>query len=93
MIQVLENLVNVLQHNQPLQPLPNIDTLLEEIQDHIQQLHTNRMAELTTRSHEITPTLQAVRDKTVISTEVARIAHEVCIMHGAIARFQASVWR
>ena len=91
-IRVLENLVDVLQHKLPLQPLPNIDTLLEEIHDHIQQLHTNRMAELTTRPHEITPTLQAVRDKTVISTEVARIAHEVCIMHKAIARFQASVW-
>ena len=92
MIRVLENLVDVLQHNLPLQPLPNIDTLLEEIHDHIQQLHTNRMAELATRPHYITPTLQAVRDKTVISTEVARIAHEVCIMHGAIARFQAPIW-
>jgi uncharacterized membrane protein YccC len=92
MIRVLENLVDVLQDNLPLQPLPNIDTLLEEIHDHIQQLHTNRMAELATRPHYITPTLQAVRDKTVISTEVARIAHEVCIMHGAIARFQAPIW-
>jgi uncharacterized membrane protein YccC len=87
-IQILENLIDVLQQELPLQPLPNLDVLLVEIHDHIQQLHNTRIAELGKYANHLTPALQAVRDKTIISTELDRITNEISIMYYAIARFQ-----
>lgn len=87
-IQVLENLADALQQKVSPQPLPTLDTYLETIHDRIGQLHSARMLELTNNSTRVTPTLQAVREQTPVSTQLDRIAHEITIMHCTIARLQ-----
>ncbi|MBD2358199.1 FUSC family protein [Tolypothrix sp. FACHB-123] len=87
-IQVLENLAQALQQQQPPQPLPELDIYLEAIHNEIEQLHTVRISEIATNPHAVTPTLQAVREQTTLSTELERIVNEIKIMHCAIALLQ-----
>ncbi|WP_338022921.1 FUSC family protein [Argonema galeatum] len=90
-VQVLENLANALQQGQPPQPLPALDTYLEAIHDRIEQLHTARISDLATNPSTVTPTLQAVREQTPVSTQLDRIAYEVRTIHCAIGRLQESL--
>lgn len=85
---VLENLVDALQERISPQPLPTLDTFLEPIHVHIQQLHAARLAERAIAPNRITSTLKAIREHTLVSTELDRIANAVTAMHSAIARFQ-----
>ncbi|MEH1836692.1 MAG: FUSC family membrane protein [Nostoc sp.] len=87
-VQVLENLADALGQGQPPQPLPALDSYLEAIHDQIEQLHTARLSEIATNSHTLTPTLQAVREQTPLSTELDRIVNEIKVMHCVIARLQ-----
>jgi hypothetical protein len=50
--------------------------------------HRLRISEIATNPHTVTPTLQAVREQTTLSTELERIVNEVKIMHCAIAFLQ-----
>ena len=86
-VQVLENLANCLEKKLPPQPLPDLNIHLEAIRDRVQQLHSDRISELS-ESRRVTPTLQAVREQTPVSTQLKRIAREVTIMHCTIARLQ-----
>ncbi len=92
-IQVLENLADALKQGQPPQPLPALDIHLEAIHNQIEQLHTARLSEIGTNSQHLTPTLQAVREQTPISTELDRIVNEVTVMHCIIARMQDDRFR
>ncbi|MEH2071143.1 MAG: FUSC family protein [Nostoc sp.] len=86
-IQVLENLAAALQQGQPPQKLPALDNYLEAIHDQIQQLHTARLSEIATNPNtSTTPTLQAVREQTPLSTELERIVNEVKVIHCVIDR-------
>lgn len=87
-VQVLENLADALRQGQPPQPLPALDSYLEAIHNQIEQLHTARLLEITTNFHSSTPTLQAVREQTPLSTELDRIVNEIKVMHCVIARLQ-----
>lgn len=87
-VQVLENLADALGQGQPLQPLPALDSYLEAIHAQIEQLHTARLSEIATNSNTLTPTLQAVREQTPLSTELDRIVNEIKVMHCVIARLQ-----
>ncbi|BBD57979.1 hypothetical protein NIES2109_07470 [Nostoc sp. HK-01] len=87
-VQVLENLADALQQGQPPQPLPDMDNYLELIHNQIDQLHTARLSEIATQSQILTPTLQAVREQTPLSTELERIINEVTVIHCVIARMQ-----
>ena len=87
-VQVLENLADALRQGQPPQPLPALDSYLEAIHNQIEQLHTARLLEIATNSHTLTPTLQAVREQTPLSTELDRIVNEIKVMHCVIARLQ-----
>ncbi|MEH2127257.1 FUSC family protein [Nostoc sp.] len=87
-VQVLENLADALGQGQPPQPLPALDSYLEAIHNQIQQLHTARLSEIATNSNTLTPTLQAVREQTPLSTELDRIVNEIKVMHCVIARLQ-----
>ncbi|BAY27417.1 hypothetical protein NIES2100_72410 [Calothrix sp. NIES-2100] len=87
-IPVLENLADALQQRQPPQALPELDSYLEAIHNEIEQLHRLRISEIATNPHTVTPTLQAVREQTTLSTELERIVNEVKIMHCAIALLQ-----
>ena len=87
-VQGTENLANSLEQGQPLQSLPELDTYLEAIHEHIEQLYSDRISELATNSSIVTPTRQAVREQTPIATQLDRIAYEVKSMHCAIARLQ-----
>jgi len=88
-VQVLENLADALQQGQPPRPLPDFDPYLEAIHDHVEQLHAARASELGSNSGTATPTLQAIRERTPISTELDRIAQEITSLHSAIVRLQA----
>ncbi|MDZ8051090.1 MAG: FUSC family protein [Aulosira sp. ZfuVER01] len=87
-IQVLENLADALQQQQSPQPLPELDSYVEAIHNEIEQLHRLRISEITAHPNIVTPTLQAVREQTTLSTELERIVSEVKIMHCAIALLQ-----
>lgn len=87
-VQVLENLADVLGQGQPPQPLPALDSYLEAIHYQIEQLHTARLSEIATNYNTLTPTLQAVREQTPLSTELDRIVNEIKVMHCVIARLQ-----
>ncbi|BAY49345.1 hypothetical protein SAMD00079811_69740 [Scytonema sp. HK-05] len=87
-VQVLENLADALQQGQPPRSLPALDPYLEAIHDHIEQLHANRVSELAADLGTATPTLQAIRERTPISTELDRIAQEITSIHSAIVRLQ-----
>ncbi|HEY9598867.1 MAG TPA: FUSC family protein [Cyanophyceae cyanobacterium] len=87
-VQILENLANALERGQPPQPLPELDTYLEAIHEHIEQLHSDRLSELAINPSTVTSTRQAVREQTPISIQLDRIAYEVKSMHCAIARLQ-----
>lgn len=65
-----------------------LDNYLEAIHNQIEQLHTARLSEIATNSNTLTPTLQAVRDQTPLSTELDRIVNEIKVMHCVIARLQ-----
>lgn len=87
-VQVLENLADALGQGQPPQPLPALDSYLEAIHNQIEQLHTARLSEIATNSNTLTPTLQAVREQTPLSTELDRIVNEIKVLHCVIARLQ-----
>ncbi|MDZ8221923.1 FUSC family protein [Nostoc sp. ChiVER01] len=87
-VQVLENLADALGQRQPPQPLPALDSYLEAIHNQIEQLHTARLSEIATNSNTLTPTLQAVREQTPLSTELDRIVNEIKVLHCVIARLQ-----
>ncbi|BBD65520.1 hypothetical protein NIES4072_08050 [Nostoc commune NIES-4072] len=87
-VQVLENLADALGQGQPPQPLPALDNYLEAIHYQIEQLHTARLSEIATNSNTFTPTLQAVREQTPLSTELDRIVNEIKVLHCVIARLQ-----
>jgi uncharacterized membrane protein YccC len=90
-VQILENLADALQQKVPPQPLPALDTYLEAIRDDIEKLHKARISEFATNPSTMTPTLQAVREQTPVSTQLDRIADEVTRIHCAIARLQESL--
>ena len=90
-VQVLENLADALQQGQPPRPLPNLDPYLEAIHDHVEQLHAARASEFASAPGIATPTLQAIREHTPISTELDRIAQEITSLHSAIVRLQVSI--
>ncbi|MEH2424964.1 MAG: FUSC family membrane protein [Nostoc sp.] len=87
-VQVLENLADALRQGQPPQPLPALDSYLEVIHNQIEHLHTARLSEIAINSYTLTPTLQAVREQTPLSTELDRIVNEIKVMHCVIARLQ-----
>ncbi|MEH2147211.1 FUSC family protein [Nostoc sp.] len=87
-VQVLENLADALGQGQPPQPLPALDSYLEAIHAQIERLHTARLSEIATNSNTLTPTLQAVREQTPLSTELDRIVNEIKVLHCVIARLQ-----
>ncbi|MEA5574377.1 FUSC family protein [Calothrix sp. UHCC 0171] len=87
-IQTLENLADALHQRQPPQALPVLDIYLTAVHEQIQQLHSSRLSEIATNSRAFTPTLQAVREQTPLSTELDRIANEITIMHCVINRLQ-----
>ncbi|HYX14453.1 MAG TPA: FUSC family protein, partial [Nostoc sp.] len=87
-VQVLENLADALGQGQAPQPLPALDSYLEAIHAQIEQLHTARLSEIATNSNTLTPTLQAVREQTPLSTELDRIVNEIKVLHCVIARLQ-----
>jgi uncharacterized membrane protein YccC len=87
-VQVLENLADALQQRQPPRPLPNLDPYLEAIHDHVERLHAERASEFASDPGTATPTLQAIRERTPISTELDRIAQEITSLHSAIVRLQ-----
>jgi hypothetical protein len=89
-VQVMENLADALQQRQPPRPLPNLAPYLQAIHDHVEQLHAARASELASNSGTATPTLQAIRERTPISTELDRIAQEITCLHSAIVRLQDS---
>ncbi len=86
-VQILENAADVLQHRQPLQPLPNLDRYLEAIHNHIERLHRDRALTVTNADAQ-THTLQAIRERTPISAGLDQIAYEITSIHSAIARLQ-----
>jgi uncharacterized membrane protein YccC len=89
-VQVVENLADALQQREPPRPLPNLAPYLEAIHDHVEQLHAERASEFASNPGTATPTLQAIRERTPISTELDRIAQEITCLHSAIVRLQDS---
>lgn len=89
-VQVLENLADALQQRQPPRPLPDFEPYLEAIHDHVERLHAKRASEFASAPGTATPTLQAIRERTPISTELDRIAQEIASLHSAIVRLQES---
>lgn len=89
-VQVLENLADALQQRQPPRPLPNFAPYLEAIRDRVEQLHAERAVEFASNPGTATSTLQAIRERTPISTELDRIAQEITSLHSAIVRLQDS---
>ena len=84
--QVLSNLADAIAQKQTLQPLPPLDDYLAPICDRIQQLHTARLSEIRTAPVTTTPTLQAVKAKTPVVTELNRIIRAVTIIHCTVGR-------
>jgi hypothetical protein len=70
------------------QPLPPLDSYLETIHNQIERLHTTRLSEIAIQDNTLTPTLQAVQEQTLLSTELERIVNEIQVMHCVIARLQ-----
>jgi uncharacterized membrane protein YccC len=89
-VQVLENLADALQQRQPPQPLPDFEPYLEAIRDRVERLHAERALEFASNPGTATPTLQVIRERTPISTELDRIAQEITSLHSAIVRLQES---
>jgi hypothetical protein len=89
-VQVLENLADALQQRQPPRPLPDFEPYLEAIHDHVERLHTERAVEFASAPGTATPTLQAIRERTPIYTELDRISQEITSLHSAIVRLQDS---
>ena len=87
-VRALENLADALQQGQQPCSLPAFDPYLQAIHDHIEQLHANRASEFAAAPSQVTPTLQAIRERTPISTQLARIAPEIASLHAAIVRLQ-----
>ena len=87
--QVLANLANGLNRGQPLQPLPPLAEDLAVICDRIEQLHSDRLSEVTAHSTDTTPTLQAVQQQMPVVTSLSRIVRAVMVMHSAVGRLRS----
>ncbi|MBD2180638.1 FUSC family protein [Planktothrix sp. FACHB-1355] len=86
---VMENLADALQQQQPLRPLPDLDSYLEAIRTRVEQLHVQRASELASANRRVTPTLQAILQGTPIFTQLDRIASEIASLHNAIVRWRS----
>ena len=87
-VATLANLADFLERTNSLQPLPDLDAFLEPIHMHVQQLHTIRIAERAINSSRITPTLLVIREHSLVSIALERIATTVKTMYGAINRLE-----
>ena len=89
--QVLLNLAETIAHRQTLQPLPPLDDYLEPIYDRVHQLHITRLSEITDSPAQPmpTPTLQAVRTQTLVTTELSRVVRTVKGLHITASRLDA----
>jgi uncharacterized membrane protein YccC len=86
-VQVLENAVDALHHQQLLLPLPDLDRHLDAIHSHIEQLYDNHSMPTATTDTPI-QVLQAVRERTPISASLDQVSYEIKSIHSAIARLQ-----
>ena len=86
--QVLANLADGLNRGQPLQPLPPLAEDLAVICGRIEQLHSDRLSEVTAHTTDTTPTLQAVQQQTPVVTSLSRIVRAVTVMHSAVGRLR-----
>ena len=86
--QALLGLSTAIACQQSLQPLPPLDEYLDTACDRIQQLHRDRLVEMTAHSAKMTPTLQAITTQTPVVTALSQITRTVKGMHSTVARLR-----
>lgn len=84
-VQVLENGAAALKQ-ESLQPLPDLESYLEGIHNHLNQLQTVQAS----AAGSVTPTqiYRAVRERTPVSISLEQITYEIKNIHSAIAHLQ-----
>ena len=87
-IEILKDLANSLQLGHSPRALPILEDSLRGVREHVEQLHSARIEEISRTAALESPLRQTVHDHTPIATEMARIADEITGLHSAISRLQ-----
>jgi uncharacterized membrane protein YccC len=85
----LKNLAQVLQTGATLSEFPDLDQQLEQLGDDVERLSEARLQEFSANlKKEVTSTLLALREQSVVHVQLKRIASHLRILQNAVARLK-----
>jgi uncharacterized membrane protein YccC len=85
----LSNLVQVLQSGAPLDEFPDLDRYVDQLGEDVGRLSAARFEEFSVqRKKEVTATLLALREQSVVYVQLKRIASHLRILQTSVARLK-----
>jgi uncharacterized membrane protein YccC len=85
----LNNLAHVLQSGAALTEFPDLDHYVDELGEEVERLSEARFEEFSGhRKREVTSTLLALREQSVVHVQIKRIASHLRILQNAVARLK-----
>jgi uncharacterized membrane protein YccC len=86
---VLNNLAHVLQSGAALAEFPDLDHYVDQLGEHVDRLSEARFEEFSVdRKREVTSTLLALREQSVVHVQIKRIASHLRILQNGVARLK-----
>ena len=85
----LNNLAHVLQSNAALKEFPDLDHYVDELGEEVERLSEARFGEFSADGkREVTSTLLALREHSVVHVQIKRIASHLRILQNSVARLK-----
>jgi hypothetical protein len=84
----LNNLAHVLQSGAALEEFPDLDHYVDRLGEQVEKLSEARFEEFSVHKGEITSTLLALREQSVVHVQIKRIASHLRILQNAVARLK-----
>ena len=85
----LSNLAQVLQSGAELNEFPDLDQYVDQLGENVGRLSAARFEEFSAqRKREVTSTLLALREQSVVHVQLKRIASHLRILHDSVARLK-----
>jgi uncharacterized membrane protein YccC len=85
----LNNLAHVLQSNAALKEFPDLDHYVDELGEEVERLSEARFGEFSAAGkREVTSTLLALREHSVVHVQIKRIASHLRILQNSVARLK-----
>jgi uncharacterized membrane protein YccC len=84
----LNNLAVVLQTGGKLNAFPDLDQYVDQVGESVAKLSEARFEEFVDLKHEVTPTLLALREQSIVHVQLSRISSHLRILQNAVARLK-----